>query len=36
MIIAREDGKSNIIITGLSEKKVNNVESIMNVIEFGS
>ena len=31
----REDGKQNINIIGLTEKKVNNFDSLMNIIQYG-
>ena len=34
-LTAREDGKQNIIIVGLTEKQVNNLSSMMSLIEFG-
>ena len=35
LLTAREDGKQNICIVGLTEKKVDNVNDLMKIIEFG-
>ena len=32
---AREDGKGNICIVGLVEKKIENIQELMNIIDFG-
>jgi len=35
-LFAREDAKQNVNIVGLSEKKVSNVQSLMQIIDFGN
>jgi kinesin family protein 2/24 len=35
LLTAREDGKQNICIVGLTEKQVNNLGSMMSIIEYG-
>jgi len=35
VLTAREDGKQNICIVGLTEKIVNNLNDLMNIIEYG-
>ena len=35
MLTAREDGKQNICIVGLTEKYVENLDEMMNIIEYG-
>ncbi len=36
LLFAREDAKQNVNIIGLEEKRVNSVETLMQIIEFGS
>lgn len=36
LLQAREDAKQNVNIVGLVEKKVTDVESLMEIIEFGN
>ena len=35
-LFAREDAKHNVNIVGLQEKKCNGVQSLMQIIEYGS
>ena len=36
LLHAREDGKQNVNIVGIQEKKINDVQSLMQIIEFGN